>query len=189
MAAREGADGTGGGSDNADGSTGAADADAAPYSAFKERLAGWVTVAVVAAFLAVVAYLLLWKTGGNETGWMRRVYLLNGIEAIAFAAVGWLFGREVHRAAAETAEKRAGQAEKRADTASEKAAAEQVSAAEHRVRGEALRDAVLAAAPVADEGAAGPEAAAEGYRVAAVSSPPPPHIAALANLATRLFPT
>ena len=39
-----------------------------------------------------------------EEEWARLVYLLSGVEAIAFAAAGYFFGREVNRARAEAAE-------------------------------------------------------------------------------------
>lgn len=50
----------------------------------------------------------------EETSWSRAVYLLNGVEAVAFAAAGFLFGREVNRQRADEAEERATDAETRA---------------------------------------------------------------------------
>ena len=52
----------------------------------------------------------------NEAIWSRYVLVFQGIEAIAFTAVGWLFGREVHRGEAETAKKDKAAAENRAQT-------------------------------------------------------------------------
>lgn len=43
--------------------------------------------------------------GVNEIVWGRYIYLLTGVEAIVFTAVGFIFGREVNRARAENAEK------------------------------------------------------------------------------------
>ena len=44
--------------------------------------------------------------------WMNRchtqyTYLLSGLETITFTAIGWLFGKEVHRQQAQPAERRA----------------------------------------------------------------------------------
>jgi hypothetical protein len=47
----------------------------------------------------------------NELEWSRTIYLFSGIEAIAFAATGFLFGKEVHRQEAKSAEIRAENAE------------------------------------------------------------------------------
>jgi hypothetical protein len=57
-------------------------------------------------FFGFVWYMLE-LTNSAEPQWTRTVYLFNGVEAIAFAAAGFFFGREVHRERAETAEKRA----------------------------------------------------------------------------------
>jgi len=40
----------------------------------------------------------------TDAQWNRYVYLVNGVEAIVFAAAGFLFGREVNRQRAENAE-------------------------------------------------------------------------------------
>jgi Kef-type K+ transport system membrane component KefB len=72
----------------------------------KNQLAGVVTAVVLAGFAAFIVYLLVDISAG-ETAWSRRTYLFAAVEAIAFAAVGWLFGKEVHRERAETAEKKA----------------------------------------------------------------------------------
>jgi len=65
---------------------------------------------------------------------------LTGVEAIAFAAAGFLFGREVHRGAAEASKERAKEAESRADTAEERARTLSVEAG----RGKTLAGFVLA---------------------------------------------
>ena len=47
---------------------------------------------------------------GDAQVWERRVYIFSGVEAIVFTAVGWIFGREVHRATAQQAQENAEQA-------------------------------------------------------------------------------
>ncbi len=54
-----------------------------------------------------VTWFLFRNVGVPSETWTRYTFLLGGIEAIAFAAVGYLFGKEVHRQQAEKAEKRA----------------------------------------------------------------------------------
>jgi hypothetical protein len=83
------------------------------------------------------------STAANELTWTRTVYALTPIETIAFAAVGWLFGREVHRQEAEHAQIRATNAEARADSANDDAAKAHSEAARERSRGTALFGAVL----------------------------------------------
>jgi hypothetical protein len=55
----------------------------------------------------LVTWFLFQNVGVPSETWTRYTFLLGGIEAIAFAAVGYLFGKEVHRQQAEKAEKRA----------------------------------------------------------------------------------
>src|SRR5438093_6902468 len=105
--------------------------------AAKETLAGLVTLLSLAGFSAFVIYLLM-EIGAKEPAWSRRTYLFAAVEAITFAAVGWLFGKEVHR-------ERAGAAEKRAGTAEAKAGVQAEEAVKFRERGFALRHAIVAA--------------------------------------------
>jgi hypothetical protein len=76
----------------------------------------------------------------TEIVWSRYVYLFGGFEAVVFTAVGWLFGREVHRAAVETATKHAAEYKEEADAAKDEAS-----------RGRALAVAVKASAPLATQ--------------------------------------
>jgi hypothetical protein len=75
----------------------------------------------VLALVAYAAFVLTLRRevgdGTSEQEWLRLTYLFTGVESIAFAAAGFFFGREVNRARAE-------QAEKRADSESRRAAAE-----------------------------------------------------------------
>src|SRR5438067_848890 len=62
----------------------------------RERLAGGVSVFALALFCLGIGLLALNLQLG-DTSWARAVFLLQGIETITFAGVGWLFGREVTR--------------------------------------------------------------------------------------------
>jgi hypothetical protein len=96
------------------------------------------TVVLIGAFAAFVAFLLN-HVAADATSWERYLYLLTGVEAIVFAAVGWLFGREVNRARAESAE---GQVK---EVVGERVVAERRSAAEEE-RGRGLARAIVAQA-------------------------------------------
>ena len=71
--------------------------------------------------LALFIRFLLANVAATELAWQRYVYLLTGIEAIAFAAAGYLFGREVNRGAVQQAEKRAETAEDTAGKVAQRA--------------------------------------------------------------------
>jgi hypothetical protein len=73
----------------------------------------------------------------DEVVWTRMTYLLTGVEAIAFAAAGYFFGKEVHRKQAESAESRA-------DAASEQASVAEERATEAETKGKTLRKALAA---------------------------------------------
>lgn len=79
-----------------------------------------VTVVALAAF-AVFIYYLIRHSDAADNVWNRYVYLLTGLEAIVFAAVGWLFGAQVSRPVVEQA-KEAGQAKEAAAAEREKGA-------------------------------------------------------------------
>jgi hypothetical protein len=69
----------------------------------------WAAVALAAVYLAfaVATFLRADDQNVTETLWARNMVVLHGIEAIAFTAIGWLFGREVHRGEAQTAKEQA----------------------------------------------------------------------------------
>ena len=103
-----------------------------------------ITIVLLAAFASFILY-LIHKSNVAELRWDRLTYLFNGVEAIVFAAVGWLFGREVHRAQAASAEQRAGQERQRADQAQGQASQLSQDVIGERERGRALVQAVLTA--------------------------------------------
>jgi hypothetical protein len=74
-------------------------------------------LAIIFLVFALVVYTRADDTGMTETVWARMVFVLHGIEAIAFTAVGWLFGREIHRGEAKQAKEHAGDAKRNADDA------------------------------------------------------------------------
>jgi hypothetical protein len=74
------------------------------------------TTATVIGAIAIVAFgvfcvYLMKHVGAAQTEWDRLVYVFGGVEAIAFAAAGYFFGREVHRERANKAENKADKAE------------------------------------------------------------------------------
>jgi hypothetical protein len=60
--------------------------------------------------------------GDKDPNWSRLVYLFSGVEALAFGAAGFFFGREVHRGRADAAESRADAEARRASESEKKAA-------------------------------------------------------------------
>lgn len=76
-----------------------------------------VAVGLAGAFVALAVFLVLNADTTNANEWDRWVYVFGTTEAVAFTAVGWLFGREVSRKRADTAEVRANTAEQQKDTA------------------------------------------------------------------------
>jgi hypothetical protein len=106
-----------------------------------------VAVFILLATTMLVIFLILHVSADEET-WKRYTYLLTGVEAVVFAAVGWLFGKEVHREQAEKAEMSRNEAEQKGREASEKAAGE-------AEKGRGLARAIIAAAehePAPQEG-------------------------------------
>ena len=72
-----------------------------------------VAVGLLVAFAALVIYMLA-TADGESAVWERQVYVFGAVEAIVFTAVGWIFGREVHRANAENARQDAKEAKQEA---------------------------------------------------------------------------
>jgi hypothetical protein len=105
------------------------DKGSAVQDALKNRAALVVAALAFAVFLIVV--FLMWGKAddtGNETAWARYTFLLAGVEAIAFAGVGWLFGREVSRATVETAKEQTREAQSTAEEKTRQAASAQATA-------------------------------------------------------------
>jgi Na+-transporting methylmalonyl-CoA/oxaloacetate decarboxylase gamma subunit len=82
-------------------------------------------VGAVIAFGILVVYLTK-LVSADQTQWDRLVYLYGGVEAIALAAVGYFFGKEVNRERAEKAEDKASKSDNAATKAhGDKRAAEE----------------------------------------------------------------
>ena|SRR5215469_3133439 len=72
-----------------------------------------IAIALLVAYLVFIA--LQWKaTAQNATSWSRHQELLDGLQALAFAAAGALFGTTVQRQVTNKAEERASSAETKA---------------------------------------------------------------------------
>ncbi|GIM92004.1 hypothetical protein Ato02nite_037970 [Paractinoplanes toevensis] len=117
-----------------------------------------VTAGLLIGFAALVVT-MIWIADGDDAVWQRRVFVFGAVEALVFTAVGWLFGREVHRSAAQsaqsaadTANQAADQARTEAQTEATQAAAARVAAAEADTKLQAVRAAAVAGAPGARGG-------------------------------------
>jgi hypothetical protein len=134
---------------------------------------------------------LMGKISAVELQWTRMIYLLNGVEAVAFAAAGYLFGKEVHRQSAEDAKQNAEEAKTDATVArmesaqaDRRANAAEMLAAEAKANGNALKAAVLAKAGAQPPRRELPAAPSDARPAEAA----PSDLAELADLAKMLFP-
>jgi len=145
--------------------------------AWRDSLAAVVAVCFLLAFLVLVI-LMFTQRGGSETAWSRLVYLLTGVEAVAFAGAGWVFGKEVHRAQAQHAEARASQAETDARQASKDAETE-------RLRGVRMAQAVQTAnaQPQPQQ-----RTVRGGEQEVSAGAAPASALGSVADLARRLYP-
>jgi hypothetical protein len=146
------------------------------------------TQGIVPLVIAVTVLYIFWSlvktmmgmTKAPELEWNRAAYLFAGVEAIAYAAAGFLFGREVHRQRAEQAEQRAGSEQQRAAEA-EKAAVEE------STKGKALRQAIEVKKS-SPHGRAADMEGLESFRGGAPSAAGQTDIDELSRLARQLFP-
>ena len=88
---------------------------------WQRRLTVGAAIALLAGWAIVNGVLLYLAGSASDSTWARLIVLLNGVEAVAFAAAGFLFGTQVNRAKAEEAAKRADQATAVAEEATEQA--------------------------------------------------------------------
>lgn len=141
------------------------------------RFQFWASALLIIAFV-VLFVVMVESIGTTEVRWARLTYLFGSAEAVVFAAVGWVFGREVNRQRAENAE-----AEANANASREREAHGRAVSAEER--GAALAGALRAQSPTARRKERGEE------RLAGTAQEPPPSpvdIAPLIRLADELFP-
>ena len=88
---------------------------------WKDIMAGGVAILAVLGFAALIILIatLLSNAAMNAAQWERYTYLLAGVETITFTAIGWLFGKEVHREQAQQAELRANETQDAMNTVAE----------------------------------------------------------------------
>ena len=79
--------------------------------------------AVLIAFIVFCVFLVLNADTKNASEWERWVYVFGAAEAIAFAGLGWVFGREINRERAVNAEESAAEAHEEAKDEKAKGAA------------------------------------------------------------------
>lgn len=130
---------------------------------------------LLVAFVVLTVFMLSWADA-PEGVWKNRVFVFSSVEAIVFTAVGWIFGREVHRTQAESARKDA-------DDAKEVAGKKADQAAEERAKGMRLAGAVETL--VAGTASTGGHARDVGLN--GDSGPLPSQLASLQDLARRLY--
>ncbi|MFA1551860.1 hypothetical protein [Actinomadura chokoriensis] len=124
-----------------------------------------VAIAIIVVWLGLLLWLAV-DTSASEVTWSRLLVVLGSVEAVAFAAVGALFGTAVQRQRIDDLQTRADAAEARAETHQEAA----------------LNGRVLAAAVRASRGAG------EEGKTERLSTDGRPGRDALVALADRLFP-
>ncbi len=92
-----------------------------------------IALVILAAFLLLVYNLYAYAaTDPPQPVWDKRMALYGSIEAIAFTAAGYLFGKEVHR-------EQAAKAEKRADAKTAEAEQAKTEAADAKAKGQSLK--------------------------------------------------
>jgi len=146
---------------------------------FQDAISTWTSLPNVIALAVMIGYVYLvihmfgMTEVEDETVWTRSTFLLTGYEAIAFAAAGYIFGKEVYR-------KQAEKSEEKADDAAEKAAKAKEGENDALSRGYRLAEAVKARASAL--------APTEGELVAKGIGSAEGGSDYLANLAEKLFP-
>jgi len=100
-------------------------------------------ILIFLAYLIFIAY-MLHESKTTELAWTRMLYIFSGLEAIVFAALGYVFGKDIHRIRAEKAEERAEDAKR-----AEKDAKKEAEKANEKARIEKEKGIQLSAAVVA----------------------------------------
>jgi hypothetical protein len=141
-----------------------------------------VAAMLIVAFAVLTVFMMYWANA-SDTVWKNRVFVFSSVEAVVFTAVGWVFGREVHRAEAESAHKDAEDAREDAKEKSELADRKARESADERAKGMRLAGAV-------ETFAAGPADRKDqtrdvGFRAESAGSSS--QVAFLQDLARRLY--
>lgn len=93
-----------------------------PNSDQKTSAALWTAVVALLALGAAGFAVAMQVTTAIERDWQRYTHLLGIVQAVAFSGAGWLWGREVHRTEAVSANRRAAANEDKAVAATSEAA-------------------------------------------------------------------
>ena len=148
--------------------------------AWRDSLAAVVAVCALLLFLVLVILMFLHRSG-SDAAWARLVYLLTGVEAVAFAGAGWIFGKEVHRGEAQRAEKQVQTEQQRASQAEDDARQASRAAETERLRGVRIAQAVETAHTQQP-------ARRRGEQEVAASTESGNALDSVADLARRLYP-
>lgn len=140
-------------------------------------------VAIIAVLIligfAFLFYSMYVNAGTDQAQlWERRMALFGTVEALAFTAAGYLFGKEVHR-------EQAAKAEQRADTKTAEAERAKTEAADANAKGRDLRSLIEAKRRTRAGG--GPEHLRPRGEPRG-DAPPQGDLAEIADFAERLFP-
>jgi hypothetical protein len=122
-----------------------------------------VAVLILLGFGVLVIFMIQFADTTQDPVWQRRIYVFSAVEALVFTAVGWLFGREVNRAAVVTAQQDAAGAKKEAGEARTEAKEQATAAATERAKGHAIAAVAAHSVPAASaQRSAGSQDAAAG---------------------------
>jgi hypothetical protein len=142
----------------------------------------FVAAALIVAFVVLTVFMLSWANAPDAV-WKNRVFVFSSVEAIVFTAVGWIFGREVHRAQIESAREDADDAKVDAKEKLELASRKAEEAAEERAKGMRLAGAV----ETFTAGRADSRGQARDVGLGEESAAFPSQLASLQDLARRLY--
>jgi hypothetical protein len=153
----------------------------------------WTAIAVLAAFGALVIWMLSTADTQRDAAWQRQVYVYASVEAIVFASAGALFGVQVQRGQVASAEQRAAASDAEAAEAKRSERRANAEAERGRAQAAAIRGMAAAAAPrapaQAEESAPGSsDGPSRSAAPRATGVPSDTALAALRNVANELFP-
>lgn len=143
--------------------------------------------ALFVMFIVLAVLMLVIADDGEAAAWERRVYVFGAVEALVFTAIGWVFGREVHRTDAQNAREDAKEANSEARDAREEAKSGSETAAAEREKGKAMVaaiDSVVAttASTAAARGGGGIQSTGRESEAASTSG-----LTAIQSLAHKLY--
>jgi len=160
---------------------------------------GWVFwVPVLFALGLTVTYLCLLgvllcflhnnPNSSADTNWNRLVYVAGALGALVSTAIGWVFGREVHRGAAEVASAAAQSERGAAEAARDEAVRAHGEASQARLKASENEQDAERGRALAEAIKAGPAARELTDDTGELPSVIQAHLSTLQSLANRLFP-